>query len=215
MPFTFRVPPIEAFPAEYHGQPVLDFIVFHTDPTATDVVAPLQALGTPILDAVGPTEYTAVQQSFDANLPGGQRYYSAAHDLPGLTDDAIADFARNVRASEGAFTAAYFEPHGGVAGRTAPASAAMRRGDTAYGFHLLAGWENAADDGSVLRWARDFGGAMAAHAADSAYIALLAEDEEHRIPTALSDPARVAALKRQWDPANVLRGNHNVPPAGP
>lgn len=213
LPFTFRVPPIDAFPPEYHGQPVLDFVVFHTDPTATDVIAPLQGLGTPILDAVGPMEYTAFQQSFDPNLPAGQRYHSSAHDLPELTDEAIADFARFVRSSKGAFTASYFEPHGGAAGRVAPDETAMRRKDTFCGVHSIAGWEDEADDEAVLAWAHEFGAAMAAHSSDSAYIALLSEDEDHRVPTTLSDVDRVARLKRAWDPDNRLHGNHNVPPA--
>lgn len=212
-PFTFRVPPIDAFPAEHHGQPVLDFVVFHTDPTAVDAIAPLQQLGTPILDAVGPMAYTALQQSFDANLPAGQRYYSAAQDLPGLSDDAIADFARYVRDSRGAFTASYFEVHGGVAGRVDADATAMRRNDTRYGFHVIAGWTDEQDDEAVIGWAREFGDAMAEHGTDSAYIALLAEDENERIPTALSDPDRVRKLKATWDPDNRLHTNHNVAPA--
>lgn len=213
LPFTFRVPPIDAFPAEFHGQPALDFVVFHTDPTAAETVAPLQALGTPILDAVGPMEYTAVQQAFDANLPAGQRYYSTAHDLAALTPGVIADFCRFVRTSEGAFTVSYFEPKGGAAGRVPANATAMGGRDAGYGFHALAGWADAADDEKVMRWARDFGRAMSAHATGGVYVNLIADDEDDRIPSAFSDPTRVAALKRAWDPRNLLHGNHNVVPA--
>lgn len=212
LPFTFRVPPIDAFPSEFHGQPVLDFVVFHTDPTAADVVAPLRELGTPILDAVGPMEYTAVQKSFDPNLPAGQRYYSTGQDLADLTDAAIADFATFVRSSEGAFTASYFEPRGGAAGRVGASATAMGDRDAGYGFHIIAGWPDANDDATVMGWARTFSRAMAAHATGGVYVNLIAEDEGDRIPSAFSDPGRVAALKRTWDPGNVLRGNHNVAP---
>lgn len=211
-PFTFRVPPIDDFPAEFHGQPVLDFVVFHADPTALDAVAPLRELGTPILDAVGPIEYTALQQSFDANLPAGQRYYSGAQDLAEFSEDAISDFARYVRDSRGALTASYLEPHGGVAGRVDPTATAMRRRDSRYGFHVLAGWMDETDDEDVIGWAREFRAAMAKYGTDSAYVALLAEDEDDRIPTALSDPERVRELKAAWDPDNLLHGNHNVAP---
>lgn len=211
-PFTFRVPPIDAFPAEFHGQPVLDFVVFHADPTAAEMVSPLQSLGTPILDAVGPAEYTAVQKSFDANLPAGQRYYSSGHDLPDLTDAVIADFARFVRTSQGAFTASYFEPHGGAASRVAANATAMGGRDAGYGFHVLAGWSDPGQDASVMQWARDFSTAIAAHATGGVYLNLIADDEPDRVPTAFSDPDRVAALKREWDPDNRLSGNHNVPP---
>jgi len=212
LPFTFRVPPIDAFPTEFHGQPVIDFVVFHTDPTAADIVAPLQSLGTPILNAVGPMEYTAVQQSFDANLPAGQRYYSTAQDLADLTDGAIADFARFVRTSEGAYTASYFEPRGGAAGRVDASLTAMGGREAGYGFHIIAGWPDAADDAAVMGWAHTFSRAMSAHATGGVYVNLIADDEDDRIPSAFSDPDRVAALKRTWDPANVLRGNHNIPP---
>jgi hypothetical protein len=215
LPFTFRVPPTDAFPAELHGEPVLDFVVFHTDPTAVDAVAPLQSLGTAILNAVGPMEYTAVQQSFDANLPAGQRYYSTAHDLAGLTDAAIADFARFVRASEGSFTASYFEPHGGAAGRVGASATAMGGRDAGYGFHVMAGWPDATDDAAVMGWARTFSKTMSTHATGGVYIALIGDDEGDRIPSAFSDPGRVAALKRAWDPGNVLHGNHNVVPSQP
>jgi FAD/FMN-containing dehydrogenase len=215
LPFTFRVPPIDAFPAELHGEPVLDFVVFHTDPAAFDAVAPLRSLGTAILDAVGPMEYTAVQRSFDANLPAGQRYYSTAHDLHDLSDAAIADFAKFVRTSEGAFTASYFEPHGGAVGRVRATATAMGGRDAEYGFHVIAGWQDPADDDAVMGWAHAFGETMAAHATGGVYLNLIAEDQQNRVPSAFSDAARVADLKRAWDPDNVLRGNHNVSPSHP
>lgn len=212
LPFTFRVPPIDAFPSAWHGEPVLDFVVFHTDPGALDAVEALRGLGTPLLDAVGPAPYTAVQQSFDPNLPAGQRYYSVGHDLADLTDGAIADFAAHVRTMAGPFTAAYLEPKGGAAGRVDEPTTAMGGRGAAYGFHVLAGWADPADDQAVLQWARSFGAAMATHATGGVYLNLVAEDESDRIPRAISDYARLQQLKRTWDGGNVLRGNHNVPP---
>jgi FAD/FMN-containing dehydrogenase len=213
LPFTFRVPPIDAFPAEYHGQPVLDFVVFHTDPTALQVVAPLRKLGTPILDTVGPARYTDVQQSFDPNLPGGARYYSTAHDLTDLTEAAIADFAQFVRSSRGALTASYVEPKGGACSRVDTGQTAMGGRDAGYGFHVIAGWLDPAEDAETMAWAHEFGAAMSAHATGGVYVNLIAEDESQRIPNAFSDADRVARLKRTWDPANLLRANHNVEPA--
>lgn len=212
LPFTFRVPPIDDFPPEWHGRPVLDLVVFHTDPGALDVVQPLRDLGSPLLDAVGPAPYTSVQQSFDANLPGGQRYYSVAHDLPDLTTGAIADFAAHVRTMEGAFTVAYLEPKSGAAARVEESSTAMGGRGAEYGFHIIAGWPDPADDQPVTEWARRFGAAMSAHGTGGVYLNLIAEDESERIPSAISDYARLQDLKRTWDAENVLRGNHNVVP---
>ena len=213
LPFTFRVPPIDAFPADLHGQPVLDFLVFHTDPSATELVAPLRELATPILDTVGPTPYTTWQQTFDPNLPAGMRYYSTAHDLPDLTPGVISDFARFVRTSQGAFTASYFEPKGGACSRVGGTDTAMGGRDAGYGFHVIAGWVDTAEDDAVTDWARDFSRAIGVHATGGVYVNLIGDDEVDRIPTAFSDIGRVAKLKARCDPDNLLRANHNVLPA--
>ncbi|MEO7245093.1 MAG: BBE domain-containing protein, partial [Rubrivivax sp.] len=212
LPFTFRVPPIDAFPAETHGQPVLDFIVFALDDDAARSIERLRGLAKPIMDAVEPMPYSAVQQSFDANLPAGQRYYSTAHDIEALTDAAIADFARFVRTSVGAFTATYLEPKGGAAGRVDARATAMGGRSAACEFHVIAGWMDETDDEAVLSWAHDFSRTMTAHSTGGVYVNLIGDDERARVSTAFSDVDRVRALKRVWDPENVLRANNNVTP---
>lgn len=213
LPFTFRVPPIDLFPTSLHGQPVLDFVVFHLDPSATDVVQPLRELGEPILDAVAPTPYTNAQQAFDPNLPAGQRYYSKGHDVADLSDGAITAFAANVRQMQGALTAAYLEPRGGAVAAVDSSDTAAGGRQASYSFHIIAGWMDAAEDETVMAWARRFGDNMAEHATGGVYVNLIADDEDDRVPSAFSDVDRLRALKARWDPDNVLRHNHNVAPA--
>lgn len=211
--FTFRAPPIEPFPERCHGQPVLDLIVFHLDPGADDVVAPLQELGEPLLDAVGPMTYVDAQQAFDPNLPAGQRYYSQAHDVAELSGAAIDDFAAHVRTMRGALTAAYLEPKGGAVARVPGASTALGGRGAAASFHIIAGWTDQAEDDDVMAWAHGFNDAMAVHGTGGVYVNLIAEDEDDRVLSAFSDSTRVQALKARWDPQNHLRANHNVLPA--
>jgi FAD/FMN-containing dehydrogenase len=211
-PFTFRVPPIDVFPAEYHGQPVLDFVVLHLDPSAVDVLRPLQELGEPILDAVAPTPYTVAQQAFDPNLPAGQRYYSKGHDLQGLSDAAIDTFCSHVRTMQGPLTAAYLEPRGGAVARVDEASTAAGGRTAPCAFHIIAGWMDASEDDTVMNWAQAFADDMADHATGGVYVNLIAEDEADRVPTAFSDHDRLRAMKQQWDPDNTFKNNHNIPP---
>jgi hypothetical protein len=86
--------------------------------------------------------------------------------------------------------------------------------DSAYAFHVIAGWSDEADDETVMEWARSFSKSMSTHATGGVYVNLIGDDEAERIPSAFSDAGRVAALKRSWDPQNVLHGNHNVVPQG-
>lgn len=213
-PFMFRIPPVEPFPERFHGRFGLDFVFCHLDPTATQAVQPLRELGEPVLDAVGPAPYTVVQQSFDAGLPAGQRYESRAHSLDALSDAAIDTIVEQVPGMQGPFTVAYLES-------PSPAVAAVDRAATAFagrtpswGFHILAGWTEAADDDAVIGWARGFQDAMAPHAAGWVYVNLLAADEQARVPAAYGgNLGRLAELKAAWDPDNVFRANHNIEPA--
>jgi FAD/FMN-containing dehydrogenase len=212
-PFMFRIPPIDAFPAKFHGQPALDFVLCHVDARAVDAVQPLRELGDTILDLVGPLAYTAVQQGFDANLPKGQRYYSRAHLLDMLSDAAIHTITEHVTAMEGAFTAAYLEPYGGAIGRVGPSETAFHGRKAAYSFHILAGWTDASDDHAVMTWARAFHEAMAVHATGGVYVNLLGEDEADRVPAAYGgNYRRLVELKTRWDPDNLFRMNYNVQP---
>ncbi len=212
-PFCFRVPPIDLFPAAMHGQPVLDFVILHHDPTAVDFVRPLQEMGEPILNLVGPAPYVQAQTAFDANLPKGQRYMSKAHDLEELSDGAIDTMVDFVPRMRGALTAAYFDPLGGAIGRISPTDTAYSGRSASYGFHIIAGWMDASEDGAVIEWANDFATAMAPHASGSVYVNLIADDEPDRVPAAYGkNYARLVDLKRRWDSDNLFHNNYNISP---
>ena len=214
-PFCFRVPPIDLFPVETHGLPVLDFVMYHEDAGALDFVQPLRSLGDPILDLVGATPYVDVQKSFDANLPKGQRYLSKAHDLASLSDGAIDVMVEYVPRMTGAFTAAYFDPVGGAAGRVDPTATAYAGRAANYGFHVIAGWQDAVEDDTVMDWANDFHRAMSSHATGGVYVNLIGDDELDRIPDAYGpNYERLSRLKSTWDPTNVFRSNYNIEPEG-
>lgn len=213
-PFVLRVPPVEPFPAEWHGRLVLDFVCFHLDPAAEAALEPLRDLGETVLEVVGPAPYTAVQQAFDAGLPACQRYHSKSHFLDDLSDRAIDAFAAGVAGMEGTFSAAYLEPPAPAVvsvDESATAFAGRARG---FGLHVLAGWSEPGDDDAAIAWAKGFHVAMAPHASSWVYVNLLGADERHRVAAAYGDHyPRLAELKAVWDADNVFRANHNIEPA--
>jgi FAD/FMN-containing dehydrogenase len=209
----FRAPPIDLFPVETHGSPVLDFVIYHQDPEAIEFVQPLRELGEPILDFVAPAPYTQVQQSFDANLPKDQRYFSKAHNLESITDGAIDTAVQFVPEMRGAFTACYFEPLGGAVGRVEVSATPYAGREAVAGFHCLAGWMDPSEDESVMTWASEVHDAMAAHATGGVYVNLIADDEDGRVPAAYGpNYDRLVQLKKQWDPTNLFNSNYNIPP---
>jgi hypothetical protein len=212
-PFFFRVPPLDVFPAETHGSPVIDFVFCHQDPAAGYVVRPLRELGDPVLDVAGETAYVDTQQAFDANLPKGARYLSKAHNLTALSDGVIATILEHVPGMTGDLTSAYLDPQGGAVGRIDVPATPFAGRDAGYGFHIIAGWTDAGDDGTVGAWATGLHDAMAAHATGGVYVSLIGDDEPGRVPAAYGpNYGRLVELKRRWDPDNVFAGNYNIPP---
>ena len=51
---------------------------------------------------------------------------------------------------------------------------------------------------------------------DGAYVNFLGDDGPARIRQAYPGPTweRLVAVKRRWDPTNLFRHNHNIPPGG-
>lgn len=213
--FFIHVPPIPAFPEHYHGKTALDFVVAYAGDRSTgeEVLQPLRAFGDPILDGVRPQPYTALQQTFDEGVPKGQRWYSRAHYLDALPDEALDTVVEHVDPLPGPFSMVYFEPMGGAIGRVDPTATAFPHREAAYGFHILTGWADADQDDEIMDWTRDFHAAMAPYANGGVYVNLLGSDEEERVPSAYGlNYERLARLKRTYDPDNLFRKNHNVEP---
>jgi hypothetical protein len=56
---------------------------------------------------------------------------------------------------------------------------------------------------------------VAPHANGGVYVNMLADDEEARVRAAYGRHFdRLVALKKKWDPDNLLRRNHNIDPTG-
>lgn len=214
--FFIRLPPLPVFPEEAHGRVVLDLMVTYAG-DATDGqrhLAPLREFGRPLMDTVAPTPYLALQQAFDAGMPPGNRWYSKAHYLRGLEDAAIDTIVAGAESLPGEFTMVYLEAEGGAIGRVDRAATAFPHRDAPYALHVFPGWTRAEDDERMMAWAREFHGAMQPYATGGVYVNLLGGDEPERARSAYgSNYDRLAALKRRFDPGNVLSGNHNVPPA--
>lgn len=214
-PFFIRIPPLPAFPSEIHGKVVLDFVVAYGGPVSEGEshLQPFRNHEGAILDTVAPIPYVALQQAFDAGMGKGNRWYSRYLQLEEVSDAFIHTLVQNLDPFPGAFTAVYLGAQGGAAGRVAPHATAYPHRNLADALHIFPGWSNADDDEAIMAWARDLYGKLRPFAEGGVYVNMLGDDEEHRIRAAYGDNyARLSKLKMEWDPDNVFRKNHNIPP---
>jgi len=215
-PFFFRVPPVDAFPEALHGQVVIAFVLAWVGAVeeAARHLDPFRTARAPLLEAVAPVPYVTLQQSFDAGMGAGNRWYTRALDFDELGDDAIDTLVAHLDPFPGALTAVYFGPGGGAVARIASDATAYPHRGTAHGLHIFPGWMSAEDDEEIISWARGVWEAMTPYSNGGVYVNLLGEDEAERVRDAYgANYDRLARIKRTWDPENVFRGNHNILPA--
>lgn len=206
-PFFLRVPPIPAFPEDAHGRLALDLVAVWCGPLAAgrEAVRPLRGLADPILDHLEAQPYRAVQSMFDAGVPPGLRWYTKAHYLRSLPDDAIETLLGGLEPFPGAYTMVYLEPLGGAIGRVDPEATAFPHRDAPLGVHVLAGWEDPAADEETMAWARALHEALAPYATGGVYLNLLGEDELDRGDAAWgANRERLAEIRRRWDPEGLF-----------
>ena len=84
--FLGRVPRVEDFPEEWHGEQFVAFLAIYAGAVeeGEEVLRPLRELGDPIADFSGPMPYTEVQKLLDEDYPDGWRYYWKSVNVDGL-----------------------------------------------------------------------------------------------------------------------------------
>ena len=75
-------------------------------------------------------------------------------------------------------------------------------------------WREAADDTHCIAWARELFDRTARFATGGVYVNFMPEDETSRVKSAFGTSYdRLARIKADVDPANLLRMNMNIRPA--
>jgi FAD/FMN-containing dehydrogenase len=208
-----KAPPAPFVPAEWHGKEVLIMALCYAGPMAEGeaAVAPFRSLGKPILDLVGPHPFVGWQTAFDPLLTPGARNYWKSHDFSELSDavlDALVDAAGRLPSDECDLMVAQV---GGQINRVPADATAFPRRDVAFVVNVHTRWRNPAQDTQCIGWARKLFDALAPHAMGSVYVNFLPADETDRIRSAFGpNYARLAEIKRRYDPQNLFRLNQNI-----
>jgi FAD/FMN-containing dehydrogenase len=214
-PFFLRVPPIELFPENFHGELALDFVIAYAGPVeeAEGHLRPFRELGGSFLDLVAPQPYLTLQQSFDAGMPAGNRWFSRSQQMDELSDDAIDTLVRSLEPFPGEFTVVYLGPHDGAIGRVPADATAYPHRSSAHELHVFPGWLDPSQDAANIAWGKKVHDAMSPFGNGRVYVNLLGDMETGRVPEAYRENFdRLRELKAKWDPDNVLHGNHNIVP---
>ncbi len=181
------------------------------------LLQPLRELGEPLVDFSGQMPYVDVQQLFDTVIPFGQhRCYWKSRYIDGLSDEVIDLMVEGNRNPPSPNTLASIWNFGG-------ATAAVPADATAFGDRSMPWmvsfdsiWDTADQDDANIAWTRDFWARFQPYSAGGRiYLNFpgLGEDGEDLTRRSFGDNyARLASLKKRYDPTNMFRFNQNIPP---
>ncbi|HYU49792.1 MAG TPA: FAD-binding oxidoreductase [Candidatus Limnocylindria bacterium] len=207
-------PPMPFVPAEHHGALVVMALMAYAGETAAGerAVAPFRALASPIVDMVRPIPYPEIYPPEDA----AYHPTAIAHTL--FLDRVDRDVAETIidrlRSSDATMRVAQLRVLGGQVARIPAESTAFAHRTSRILVSLAAFYEGPEDRLVREGWLGQFDEALRQGDA-GAYVNFLADEGQERVRAAYPGSTwdRLRAVKRRYDPTNLFRLNHNIPPA--
>ncbi len=198
------------------GTPAVAVAVCYCGPEqeTQNVVAPLRALGTPLMDAVQPMPYVAQQALLDGAFPPkGNFHYWKSSFTTSMSDAGLDVLIECMSRKPSPLTIAYLQQMHGRAARVPVSSTAFGYRGYRYDFAFLSQWSDPAATGSNIEWTRDAFARMAPHVERGVYVNNLGEEGADRVQAAFGpNYERLVAIKAKYDPTNLFRSTHNITP---
>jgi FAD/FMN-containing dehydrogenase len=210
-----RFPPMPELPEFLRGQALvgIDGAIDADDDTASALLAPLRALG-PTVDTFGRMPATSLTD-LHLDPPSPVPAVGDGAILEELTDETIDALVDAYAAATSPLSVLVIEQMGGAVARVPRDATAFPNRDAAFNLAMVGRWTDPGERDTHVRWVRGVHDAVRPSAL-GAYVNYLGVGEGADRVRAAYGPekfARLASLKRAYDPSNVFRFNQNIPPA--
>ncbi len=208
-------PPAPFVPPQWQGRRVVAFVLCYSgDPARTEeVVAPIRALGEPVIDVLQQWPYVAQQSFLDDSEPKGDLYYWRTELAAELSDgllSALREAGGSCPCPQGQVLVAHV---GGALNERAWDDGAVGNRDARYVYGAAGHWcpdDPHADD--YVAWTRAAGNRLREFSTGAAYVNFqTAEDGLERLRATYGPNwERLLEVKQRYDPGNLFRVNRNV-----
>jgi hypothetical protein len=179
------------------------------------LLRPLREFGPPVADLIGPMPYRALQSMFDPAFPPGIQNYWKSGFVRDLSDEALKTIAEHAVNVPSPSSMVMIENYHGAYSRVGQAETPYSNRDAHYNLLILASWGEQAETDRNVAWARGLYEAMQPYFGGEAFPNLMGQDEQaDRVKDAYGvNYARLAEIKKRYDPTNFFRLNLNIAPA--
>jgi FAD/FMN-containing dehydrogenase len=211
------VPPGPPFPENLHGKTMCGIVAVYSGDVAAGEQAtkPLREFGPPALSHMGAAPYPAVQTMFDALLPKGLHHYWKADFTGDITGGIIAEHMKYGPAIPTVNSAMHIYPMDGAVHDVAEDATAFAYRKAKYAHIIAAVSPDPAPMPQYREWVRNYWSALHPHSSGGAYVNFLMDEGDDRIAASYKgNYARLAQIKKKYDPANLFHMNQNIRPTG-
>jgi FAD/FMN-containing dehydrogenase len=206
-------PPMPFIPEEAHGKPVLMGQVVDIGPIdqAEAALAPFRALGQPYVDMVRPIRYPEIYEG-----EGPPVRYSAGTNFfaDALQPMNAATILEQLPQSTAMMSAVQLRVLGGALARVSSDATAFAHRDRGLFVNIAAMYMDPGEQETHDAWVAGIADSLGKDDAGG-YVGFLGEENEETVRAAYPGSTwdRLRELKRRYDPDNLFRLNHNIPPA--
>ena len=212
------VPSTEPFPKEHWGKRAVAVIGSFNGSKADGerAMAPLLSkLPAPLFNWMGEMPFPVMQSLFDGFFPKGLQWYWKGDFVKSLTDDAIDMHIQQAATAPSELCLMHLYPIDGAVHRVRRDGTAWSARDATWSM-VIAGIDNRPTQADALKaWGRGYWKAVHPFNLAGAYVNFMMDDEaSDRVQATYGDNfARLAQVKKQYDPRNLFRVNQNIAPA--
>jgi len=185
------------------------------DPAAAESdLKPLRQFGPPAADLIQPMPYPVINTLSDGGYPRGAFNYWKSAFLREPSDDALDVMADAIQRCPSPMSGLGIVPYLGAVNRVEAGATAFAHREPGYSLLIVSQWQDPRETEPNITWAKETFEALQPHMAARSYLNnLTAADGQlvHHVWGA--NYPRLATVKRRYDPGNLFRLNHNIPPS--
>jgi FAD/FMN-containing dehydrogenase len=206
-------PPMPFLPEEAHGQPIIIGLMAYVGPVENGegVIAPFRALAEPYADMVRPMRYPELYAGPEQAAPfaSGTNFFTDS-----LEPDAVAEIFEQLPQSTAMMKVVQLRVLGGALARVPNDATAFAHRDRGLFVNVNAMYADEAEKGTHDAWVAGLADSLGKDGAGG-YVGFMGEEDESTLRSAYPGGTweRLRELKGRYDPDNLFRLNHNIPPA--
>jgi FAD/FMN-containing dehydrogenase len=210
------IPPAPPFPEELWGRKACGIVWCYTGPhdRADEVLELVKTYGSPLVVGLQPMPFNVLQGAFDPLYPAGLQWYWRTDFFHQISDAAIDVHVKYGARLPTGHSTMHMYPIDGAVSRVPEDATAFAYRDGGWAGVIVGVDPDPANADLISQWARDYWEELHPTSAGGGYINFMMSEGQDRVKAAYrGNYARLAHVKRRYDPGNTFHINQNIQPA--